>query len=183
MMAATGENERLIGELGRIVLDRIASNRLILPVMPAVAQKCLGLLDDPRFQQKKLTGELERDPLLAASILRNSMTAANSTGGGVKTLDQAVACLGMEKLKALFIEFMTRELFRSTDKRIQAATAKVWEHSIAVALLSRDIAALTSGTNSDTCYLAGLLHDVGKPIIVAMLLEAEKQLKKAKPTW
>jgi putative nucleotidyltransferase with HDIG domain len=40
---------------------------------------------------------------------------------------------------------------------------------------------MSSGANSDTCYLAGLLHDVGKPIIVAMLLEAEKQLKK--PGW
>ena len=182
MVAAAEQNEKLVGELGRIVLGRIASGRLVLPVMPEVAQKCLALVRDPKFQQKRLTSELEREPLLAASILRSSMTAA-SGGGGVKTLDQAVSSLGVAKLKSLLVEFMTREMFRSNDKRIQAATLKVWEHSVAVAVLARDIAALTSGANSDTCYLAGLLHDVGKPILVAMLLEAEKKLSKDKPGW
>ena len=54
---------------------------------------------------------------------------------------------------------------------------------IAVATLSRDIAAMTTGANSDTCYLAGLLHDVGKPVLAAMMLEAEKMLAKDKPGW
>jgi putative nucleotidyltransferase with HDIG domain len=182
MVAAAEQNRKLVGELGRIVLGRIASGRLVLPVMPEVAQKCLALVRDPKFQQKKLTSELEREPLLAASILRSSMTAADG-GGSVKTLDQAVSSLGIAKLKSLLVEFMTREMFRSNDKRIQAATTKVWEHSVAVAVLARDIAALTSGANSDTCYLAGLLHDVGKPILVAMLLEAEKKLSKDKSGW
>lgn len=181
-MQATAAEDKLVGELGRIVLGRIASNRLVLPVMPEVAQKCLGYLRDPKFAQKKLTTELEREPLLAASILRQAMTAGHG-GSNVKTLDQAVSCLGVQKLKSLIVEFMTRELFRSNDKRIQAATSKVWEHSVAVAVLARDIAALTTGANSDTCYLAGLLHDVGKPIIAAMLLEAEKKLSKDKPGW
>ncbi|MEO8840352.1 MAG: HDOD domain-containing protein [Kofleriaceae bacterium] len=183
MMVATADpNAKLVGALGQIVLGRISSGRLVLPVMPAVAQKCLALLRDENVQQKRLTAELEREPLLVASILRSSMTAARG-GATVKTLDQAVSSLGLQKLKSLLVEFMTRQLFRSTDKRIQAATVKVWEHSVAVAVLARDIAALTSGANSDTCYLAGLLHDVGKPILVAMLLEAEKQLTKDKSAW
>jgi putative nucleotidyltransferase with HDIG domain len=182
MVATTDSNAKLVGELGRIVLGRIASGRLVLPVMPEVAQKCLALLDDENVAQKKLTVELGREPLLVASILRSSMTAAQG-GSNVKTLDQAVSSLGLQKLKSLLVEFMTRQLFRSTDKRIQAATTKVWQHSVAVAVLSRDIAALINGANSDTCYLAGLLHDVGKPILVAMLLEAEKQLSKDKSGW
>lgn len=183
MMVTTADtNAKLVGELGRIVLDRIASGRLVLPVMPEVAQKCLALLNDDNVAQRKLTAELGREPLLVASILRSSMTAAQG-GSNVKTLDQAVSSLGLRKLKSLLVEFMTRQLFRSTDARIQAAATKVWEHSVAVAVLARDIASLTSGATSDTCYLAGLLHDVGKPILVAMLLEAEKQLGKDKSGW
>ena len=185
MVAPTGSgdtNKKLVGELSRIVLGRIASNRLVLPVMPEVAQRCLVTLRDPKFSQKKFTTDIEREPLLAASILRQSMSAANASGN-VKTLDQAVSALGVQKLESLLVEFMTRELFRSNDLRIQAATKKVWEHSVAVAVLARDIAALTSGANSDTCYLAGLLHDVGKPVLVVMLLEAEKKLSKDKPGW
>jgi putative nucleotidyltransferase with HDIG domain len=166
---------KLVGELARIVLAKIATNKLVLPVMPKVAQDCLATLRDPRFQQRKFTSALEREPLLAASVLKNAMSAAHA-GAAVKTLDQAVSALGMDKLKSLIVEFMTRQLFQSSNPRIQAATKHVWEHSLAVATLARDIAAMTTGANSDTCYLAGLLHDVGKPVLAAMMLEAEKML-------
>ena len=177
-----GDNEKLVGELNRIVLGRIASGRLVLPVMPEIAQKCLATIRDAKFNQSKLTAELEREPLLAASILKMAMSAAHA-GSGVKTLDQAVSAIGQQKLKSLIVEFMARELFRSSNPRVQTAVKNVWQHSVAVAVLARDIAALTSGAPSDACYLAGLLHDVGKPVIAAMLLEAEKMLSKDKPNW
>lgn len=175
-------NVRLVGELARIVLAKLATNKLVLPVMPKVAHDCLETLRDPRFQQRKFTSALEREPLLAASVLKNAMSAAHA-GASVKTLDQAVSALGMDKLKSLIIEFMTRQLFQSANPQIQAATKHVWEHSLAVATLAREIAAVTTGANSDTCYLAGLLHDVGKPVLAAMMLEAEKLLSKDKPGW
>lgn len=180
MVAVASSNVKLVGELARIVLAKIATNKLVLPVMPKVANDCLTTLQDPRYQQRKLTAALEREPLLAASVLRSAMSAAHA-GASVKTLDQAVSALGMDKLKSLIIEFMTRQLFQSSNPKIQAATKHVWEHSVAVATLSRDIAAMTTGANSDTCYLAGLLHDVGKPVLAAMMLEAEKLL--AKDNW
>jgi len=180
--SVASSNVKLVGELARIVLAKIATNKLVLPVMPKVANDCLKTLQDPRFQQRKLTSSLEREPLRAASVLRNAMSAAHA-GSSVKTLDHAVSALGMEKLKALIVAFMARQLFQSSDPRIQAATKNVWEHSLAVATLARDVAAMTTGANSDTCYLAGLLHDVGKPVLAAMLLEAEKMLGKDRPNW
>lgn len=182
MVAPANTTEKLVGELARIVLGKISTGKLVLPVMPAVAQSCLAILQDPNFQQKKFTATLEREPLLAASVLRSAMSAANANAN-VKTLDQAVSALGMVKLKTQLVEFMTRQLFKSTDSRIQTATKKVWEHSLSVATLARDIAAMTTGANSDTCYLAGLLHDVGKPILAAMLLDAERKLGKARSGW
>src|SRR3569623_1776346 len=182
MVAVPSESEKLVGELGRIVLGRIASGKLVLPVMPAVAQRCLATIRDPKFMQSKLTADLEREPLLAALIMRTAMSAANA-GTNVRTLDQAVSAIGQQRLKSLIVEFMTRELFRSPNPRIQAAVKNVWQHSVAGAVLARDIAALTTGANSDVCYLAGLLHDVGKPVLAAMLLEAEKMLGKDRPNW
>src|SRR5512143_2434428 len=128
--ATPNPNVKLVGELARIVLAKIAANKLVRPVMPKVANDCLQTLQDPRFQQRKLTSSLEREPLLAASVLRNAMSAAHA-GASVKTLDQAVSALGMEKLKALIVAFMARQLFQSSDPRIQAATKNVWEHSVA----------------------------------------------------
>ncbi len=181
MSGTVDQTAKIVAELERIILARITAGRLVLPVMPLVATKCLAILRDPDFQQKKLVAQIETEPLLAALILRNAMSAA--VGMASANLDQAVGRLGVQTLKSLIVEFMTRELFRSSDTRIQQASKNVWVHSLAVAHLSRDIAALTGGIDSDVCYLAGLLHDVGKPVIAAMLLETEKQLGKNMPGW
>jgi putative nucleotidyltransferase with HDIG domain len=50
----------------------------------------------------------------------------------------------------------------------------VWEHSVVVGLIARDVAALVGNAEPDSCYLAGLLHDIGKPVMGAMLLEVER---------
>ena len=44
---------------------------------------------------------------------------------------------------------------------------------MAVGMLARDVLALTGEPDSDSAYLAGLLHDVGKPVIATVLLELE----------
>ena len=107
MVATASESEKLVGELGRIVLGKITSGRLVLPVMPEIAQRCLATIRDPKFIQSKLTADLEREPLLAASVMKTALSAANA-GTNVKTLDQAVSAIGQVKLKSLVVEFMTR---------------------------------------------------------------------------
>jgi putative nucleotidyltransferase with HDIG domain len=52
-----------------------------------------------------------------------------------------------------------------------------------VALLARDIAALIGNIEPDTCYLAGLLHDIGKPVLGAMMLEIDRKLGRQTPDW
>jgi len=173
--------EKLSSELQRIVLGRIESNRLVVPSMPAIATRCLALLRDPEFQTKKLVGQLETDPVLAALVLRAANSAAN--GASVKLLDQAVARIGAQRMKSLVMEYATHELFQSTDKRIAEAHRRIWEHSVAVALLSRDLAAFAGISEGDACYLGGLLHDVGKPVLASMMLEAERKLGMGRSGW
>ena len=54
----------------------------------------------------------------------------------------------------------------------------MWTHSIGVAVMARDIAALMQASDVEACYLGGLLHDVGKPVVAAMLTEVERSLGK-----
>lgn len=171
--AAASGKPKLAETLEKIVTGRIMVEKLVLPAMPAIAMRCLQILKEPAFNQKKLLTQIESDPLLAALIVRHANSAA--FGASTPSLDQSIARLGVQRLKAIVVEFASREIFSSKDRKIADAVKKVWEHSIAVAKLSRDIAALTGQADADLCYQAGLLHDVGKPILAAFMLDAERQ--------
>jgi putative nucleotidyltransferase with HDIG domain len=119
---------------------------------------------------------VERDTVIAARVLR----AANSVQHGgmerARSLPQALTRLGVEKFKSLLVEISAHRLFESRDPRIAEHTRGLWEHSLAVAMLSRDVAALCGVAETEAAYLAGLLHDIGKPVVAFLLLEAEKNV-------
>ena len=181
MTAVSDGNARIASEIERIVLGRIATDRLVVPATPAAAARALAILRDREFHQRKLVDAIAAEPVLAATVMRAANAAAY--GSAVKGLDQAVQRLGQQKLKTLVIEFASRQLFESTDRAIADAAKRVWSHSVAVAILARDIAGLVGMADTDACYLAGLLHDVGKPVVAALLLEAERHNGRGGPQW
>jgi len=179
MMQAT-QVDKLAGQLTQIVLARLDEGRLVVPSPPTVVAKCLQILKSPDFAAKKLVAALEIDPVLVAMILREASSATH--GNAVKAIEPAIARIGSDSLKSLVVAYAAHELFESFDGKIKAANKKIWEHSVACALLARDLAAF-SGAEGDTCYLAGLLHDVGKPVLAGMMLEAERKFGTVKSGW
>jgi putative nucleotidyltransferase with HDIG domain len=104
------------------------------------------------------------------------------------SLEQAIARMGTEGLKLAICHYSMYQAFSSKDERIQAAFQGIWEHSLAVALTAKEIASqldASAGVDPGTAYLAGLLHDVGKPVVASLLLEAEKlmSVQKSSVPW
>lgn len=168
--------DKLAGELEGILVKRIQSDQLFLPTMPAVATKVLEILRDPDAGMKEAAAVMERDPVLAARALRLATSAAFAAGTKKVTLQEALARLGTKALKGLLVEASAQKLFMSRNPQINEQLKSLWEHSVAVGILGRDVLALTGLGDSESAYLAGLLHDVGKPIVATILLEVERQL-------
>jgi len=173
-MAAVAE--KLSQEVQTILEKRINENQLTLPPPPSVVMKTMALLRDPNFSPKEASPVIERDTVLAARVLR----AANSVQHGgmerAKSLPQALTRLGVDRLRTVLMETSAHRLFESRDARIAEATRGLWEHSLAVAMLARDVAALCGVSETEAAYLSGLLHDIGKPVVAWLLLEAEKSV-------
>ncbi len=175
-------NEKMIAEVERMVLTRIAAGRVEIPAMSAVAIQCLEMLREPDFHHQKLVAQFEREPMLAALVLRTANVAQHG-GGNIKKLDQAVVRIGAQRLATVILEYASRQMFESKDPRIAEANGRIWEHSIAVAHLCRDLAASMGHRDGDLYYLAGLLHDIGKPVVSGMLLDAERRIAPDTVSW
>src|SRR5512142_1654311 len=168
--------EKLSAELEAILLKRIQTDQLFLPSMPAMAVKIMEVLRDPDAGMKEVAKLLEKDPVLAARSLRMATSAAFAGGTKRITLQEALARLGTKALKSLLVEASAQKLFVSRNPQINDQLKALCEHSVAVGSLARDVLALTGEGDSESAYLAGLLHDVGKPVVASVLLELERQL-------
>ena len=168
--------DKLATELEAILTRRIEADQLVLPTMPAVALEVQAILDDEEAGMKEVARAMEKDPVLAARVVKMASSAAFASAGKKPTLDAALARLGAKVIKNLLVEVAAQRLFVSRNNRINGQLRGLWEHSVAVGLLARDAMATTHAPDAEVAYLAGLLHDVGKPVVATILLELERQL-------
>ena len=122
-------------------------------------------------------------PIIASQVLRRANSALLGRSARVRTIEQAVARIGVRQLRALLIDLSARQLFESRNPEIRKVTKGLWEHSTAVGVLSRALAKRRRDVDPEACYLAGLLHDVGKPVAASLLLEAERSFEEASQAW
>jgi HD-like signal output (HDOD) protein len=172
--------DRVAAQLASIVNKRLENDQLILPALPAVAVRCLSLIKEPEFSLRDASALIEKDPILAAQLVRLAGSAALGSREPVKSVFASVTRIGTQKLRAFLIEASARKVFESRDPRIAEALKGLWDHSRVVALMTRDVVAFSNSGDSEMGYLAGLLHDVGKPVVAALLLETERSVQEAR---
>lgn len=133
------------------------------------------------FQSTSTVSEIAevigRDISLTARLLR----LVNSVFGGlsitITSIEEAIFFLGLRQIRQLAMTTKVIEKMDSfVDKSIDVSSLTIWRHSIATAILTREILTMTHGVKEDdTYYIAGLLHDIGKLVMVNIYPENLKQ--------
>jgi putative nucleotidyltransferase with HDIG domain len=174
--AAASPHEKVATTLQGILLRRIRQDRLVIPALPATAIAALAELNRPETNPYRVGRALGKDPLFVSQILRVASSAAFGSET-VHSVEQAIVRIGMSRTRTIVYELSARMIFHSPRPRVREHLHAVWEHAMTVAAVARRIVVeLGRGLDPEEAYLAGLLQDVGKPVVAAYLLEAERML-------
>src|SRR5689334_15630321 len=132
-----------------------------LPPLPVVASKVLTMIEDPDLSIRDISRVLSDDPALAARVMAISRSAHYAQRNLPKNLQAAIQVVGLHSLRYLLIAAATQGLFTGNGR----ISAKLWSHSLAVALSARILAKRVDFPDPDQAFLTGLLHDVGEMIL------------------
>jgi putative nucleotidyltransferase with HDIG domain len=172
-----------VGEISSVVLKRVADDDLALPALPWVLAAAAEALSECPFSPTNFAKAMESDPIMVARLLRRSNSAPYSDGTAVYTSAAATSRLGARIVRIFLDDSGSHKMIVSRDPLINHARQQVWEHCVAVALVARDLAGFVFGLGHDevahAAYTGGLLHDLGKPVVAALLLDSEDRLQKA----
>jgi putative nucleotidyltransferase with HDIG domain len=158
------------------VLAAIENSGLELPTMPMVAARALTMLGRDDFSFPQIATLIETDPIVAARLIRLSHSAAFASLSRFDSVLTCVTRLGAQELRLFLVETAVHHVLESRDPCIAQMCRDLWRHSLAVAIVSRDLASAVHALHPDSAYLGGLLHDVGRPVLAATLLDAEQRL-------
>jgi HD-like signal output (HDOD) protein len=140
----------------------VSQGTIDLPCFPNVVVRISLALADPNTNSDRIVTIVGAEPRLAARILQTANSAAfNSSGKLVTELRSAITRLGQQMVQGTAMSYAMQQLKNEESLRpIAEELAQLWNRSIAVASLSRLIAAKTK-VNADEAFLTGLLHGIG----------------------
>jgi HD-like signal output (HDOD) protein len=168
-MTHGGAGDEFIRELERALDQRLAAARISIPVLPAVAVAVIGMVNDPASDVAALATLIRNDQAMAGHVMKYANSPLLRGGAPLVSLQQAITRLGMRSVADIaFAACMGPRLFKAPA--YAALIERIWRESLATAVWAREIArALRS--NVEVSFLCGLLHQVGKPVMLQLVQE------------
>jgi len=140
-----------------------------LPALPEILLKLLDVCEDESVPLTEIAGLISKDPVLSFRVLQ----LVNSAYYGLRTtftsIEQAVVYLGSNSIKNIVVTTSIHEVFerKRYTKFKNFNISQFWYHSLLCATISKRIAQKTGFASQDEAYLSGLLHDIGKLILIS----------------
>lgn len=149
-------------------LQALVSGAGTLPSIPSLYVEVMNKLADPDGCAQDVANIIAKDPAMTAKILQLSNSAFFGLRRRISDPRDAVLYLGLDTLKSLalsvkaFSQFAVRPLSRFSIEDLG-------KHTILTGILARKIAIAegVSRQEIEDSFMAGLLHDIGKLVLVS----------------
>jgi HD-like signal output (HDOD) protein len=152
-----------------LLQQRLANDELAVPLLPEMALRVVRAGSQGLTNAQQLADIINADPALTGYVLRIAASAPQRPASPIVSLSHAVAWLGFDEVAN--IAFTLALQGRMLDVKGQQRKARrLWRHSLASALWSRQLAHLLA-QEAAMCYLCGLLHDIGKVVALGAVHE------------
>jgi putative nucleotidyltransferase with HDIG domain len=135
-----------------------------LPALPVIVIELMSTLDQEDASANSLADKLSRDQAISAKTLRLANSSFYGMQSKVTTIQQAIAVLGFNSVRTLVTTAAIINGFAS-DGQNSFNFQAFWRHAIASALCAKTIAK-RADLNQDFAFMVGLLHDIGRLVLV-----------------
>lgn len=156
--------------VGSSLADRIRTavvgGEVVLPPLPEIAVRLRDLLGDENTDARTVADLVRSDPAVSAALLRAANSAAFGGLRELRDISQAVARLGLRRVGSIVDVVVHRGRFESKDPSRHQLLRALWDHAIVTAIAARRIASAVGVDGVEEAFLAGLLHDTGRLMVL-----------------
>lgn len=176
MSAETAQDARL-----DLILQQIGA----LPTLSPVAVRVMAITESDGADLRELSRLIGSDPVLSAKVLALCRKADLGVSGKITTVDRAVIMLGLDAVRAAMLSVEVYAAFeralerdprggpKSGDEPAEFDRTELWRHALGVACAAEMLAQANGPAlrpfSPQEAFLAGLLHDLGKLALDAVL--------------
>jgi putative nucleotidyltransferase with HDIG domain len=162
--------------LKEIIESRLADDSFKLPIISHTALRLQRLVSSPGCDITDLVETIQTDQSLAVHVLNTANAPFFSGLKRITNLRDAIVRIGTREVLVLVITVTQKNLYRSRNSYYGTVLEKLWEHALGTAMAARWLGMRKGmGARMELLFLGGLLHDVGKLVLVKILEDLQRQ--------
>lgn len=148
----------------------LVNKTLELPTIPAVLVKLGSVLASPKSSAEDVATVIATDPAVATNILRIVNSPYFGLQVRVSSIDLAVSIMGFNMTRKVATKAAVFSVFAKKKDADRVFDFKAfWRHAVFSGVAARVLGRASSQlgrANGEDLYMCGLLHDIGKIILV-----------------
>ena len=165
---SASEIKTRLAELPHLDIAHLLRDDPQLPPMPQIIEELRAVTADEHVSAEAIGEVILKDTGLSAFLLRLVNSAFYSFSCRVDTVSRAVSLIGVKPLYSLALGFVFSEIIARAPKNMPYLD-RLWTHSLAVGIAAQTIwQAQEGGQDSKRLFVAGLMHDVGKLVLMCL---------------
>jgi HD-like signal output (HDOD) protein len=160
-------------------LEDLVDSTVSIPTVPRTLMEINRIFSDPEGSAKEAAALISQDPPIAAKVLRLANSSFYGARNPVSSIQLAISVLGMRILRNIVVQATVLEHLKGGADIGRFGTKWLWDHSFKVATAMHELSVVAKGDHRlkpDDAYTCGLLHDMGK---ILLLESAREQFAEA----
>lgn len=137
-----------------------------LPPSPGTMMRITSLLQDYNSSMRQITEAISYEPILVVRILRLANSPIYALERNVTSIQMAISAVGTKAVHDIVMIGLASMTF-SKELKNSPIARRIWEHSIAVAMIARELSRVLEMRGTEEAFTCGLLHDIGKLILLS----------------
>lgn len=135
-----------------------------LASLPSIYNRLSEVISHPLSSSRDIGGVVAEDPGLTARVLKLVNSAFYGFPKRIDTITRAITIVGTQQLCDLALATSVIKAFQTVPQDLVDMDS-FWKHSLACGVCARTIAGLRREDNVERFFVAGMLHDIGLPIL------------------
>jgi putative nucleotidyltransferase with HDIG domain len=140
-----------------------------LPTLPEVVADINRMLADPTAGVAEMGERVSRDPALTAAVLKIANSSFYGLAQPVLSAPEAAAVIGAHSLRSVVLQASIMKRYEAYANLPDFDLQELWDHCLFTAQLAKALSRMVPGPltlSPEEFYTCGLLHDVGKVLLI-----------------
>lgn len=159
------------------IIHDVIDGEVNLPTLPDVALRIRRTMQEPNCDLNRIEGIIQTDAGLSAHLIQMANSPLYRGWRQTKDLKRAVSLFGLDMTRNLCLSYSLRAMFRFKNPYLKKFMQAAWKDSARRAALSALLAQHAPRISADRALLAGLLQEIGLPLLYSRLEQYPEALE------